>query len=67
MDEEQAAPDRAAFRNPSRQFRSIGMAGIVVDGTDGCSDFDLVALDAHGPGPVDEKPAERSLGLKADQ
>ena len=30
-------------------------------------DLDLVALDTDGLGAVDEKPAERSLGLEADQ
>ena len=30
-------------------------------------DLDFVALDADGLGAVVEKPAERSLGLEADQ
>ena len=67
VDEKQAAQNRAASGDPSRQFRSVGMPGIIVDGTDCRRDLDLVALDTDGLGAVDEKPAERSLGLETDQ
>ena len=67
VNQEQPALDRTARRDPSRELRSIGMSGIIVDGANSCRDLDLVALDTDGLRAVDEKPAERSLSLEADQ
>ena len=67
MDQEHAALDRPARGDPARQFRAVGMAGIIVDAADARGDLDLLALDAHRLDAVLQKTAERALRLKADQ
>ena len=67
MDEKKPALNRAASGDPSRQLRSVGMPGIVVDGADCRRDLDLVTLNTDGLGAVDEEPAQRALRLEADQ
>ena len=65
--QEQAAPDRAAGRYPTRQFRSIGMARIFFEASDPRRDFDFIALNPHRLGALDQETPERALRLKPRQ
>src|SRR5690242_4773938 len=67
VDQKQAACYRAPLGNPPRQFRSVGMSGIVVNAADIRRNLDLVALDTNGFHSVGEKPAKSAVGLKANQ
>ena len=67
MHQEQATSNRPARRDPSRQFRSVGVAGIIVDRTDRRRHLDFITLNSDRLGAVDEKPAKGSLGLETDQ
>src|ERR1019366_10347509 len=67
MNQESAARNRPARCDPARQFRAVGMAGVVVDAADTRGDLDFIALDAHRLGAVIEETAERALRLKADE
>ena len=67
VNQKHAAMNRPSRRNPARQFRPVGMAGIFVEVADAGGDLDLLALDAHGFRAFVQETAERALGLEADQ
>src|SRR6185437_8399311 len=67
MYQKNAALDRPARGNPTRQLWPVGMAGIFVEPANSRHHLDFLALDAHGLGTVSNEPPERTLCLEAYQ
>ena len=67
VNEKHTSLDRAARRDPPRHLGAVRMAGILVDHADTRRHLDLVTLDPDRLDAVLEKPAQRAIGLIADQ
>ena len=67
MHQEHATSNRPPRRDPSRELRAVGVARVIVDGTDARRHADFITLNSHRLGAVQQEPAKGAVGLKSGQ